>query len=125
LTDQKSIEFSIMRACAAASRVAILFSNSQYDLGGVKLCSHPPDSVAVSRGELSHQECFMGTVMVKCPDTGHDISTGIVADRASFNATPVFFARVYCPMCQTEHEWFAKEAWVCDSESLATPQWAA
>ena len=39
----------------------------------------------------------MGTIMVKCPDTGHDISTGIVADRASFNATPVFFARVYCP----------------------------
>ena len=54
----------------------------------------------------------MGTVMVKCPQTGHDISTGIVADRASFNATPVFFARVYCPACRTEHEWFAKEAWV-------------
>ena len=58
----------------------------------------------------------MGTVMVKCPDTGHVISTGIVADRASFNATPVFFARVYCPLCRAEHEWFAKEAWVCDSE---------
>jgi hypothetical protein len=67
----------------------------------------------------------MGTVMVKCPHTGHDISTGIVADRASFNATPVFFARVYCPVCRVEHEWFAKEAWVCDSVSLATPQWAA
>ena len=56
----------------------------------------------------------MGTVMVKCPDTGRDISTGIVADRESFNATPVFFARVYCPLCQVEHEWFAKEAWVCE-----------
>jgi hypothetical protein len=67
-------------------------------------------------------ERFMGTVMVKCPDTGHDISTGIVADRASFNATPVFFARVYCPVCRAEHEWFAKEAWVHDAESLATPQ---
>jgi hypothetical protein len=63
----------------------------------------------------------MGIVMVKCPDTGHDISTGIVADRASFNATPVFFARVYCPVCRTEHEWFAKEAWVRDSESLTPP----
>jgi hypothetical protein len=70
---------------------------------------------------ISQQEHSMGTVMVKCPDTGRDISTGIVADRASFNATPVFFARVYCPLCQVEHEWFAKEAWVCDSES----QWAA
>ena len=63
----------------------------------------------------------MGIVMVKCPGTGRDISTGIVADRASFNATPVFFARVYCPMCRTEHEWFAREAWVCDSELAAPP----
>jgi hypothetical protein len=84
------------------------------------------DSVAKVRDGISQQEHSMGTVMVKCPDTGHDISTGIVADRASFNATPVFFARVYCPMCRTEHEWFAKEAWVCDSEPFAPPpQWAA
>ncbi len=56
----------------------------------------------------------MGIVMVKCPQTGHDISTGIIADRDSFNATPVFFSQVYCPLCRVEHEWFAKEAWVCD-----------
>jgi len=63
----------------------------------------------------------MGTIMVKCPDTGRDIATGIVADRESFNSTPVFFARVYCPACRTEHEWFAKEAWVCDAEVPAPP----
>jgi hypothetical protein len=107
------------------SGFALLSSNSQYDLGRVKLSSHARDSVAVVRGDISQQEHSMGVVMVKCPDTGHDISTGIVADRASFNATPVFFARVYCPMCATEHEWFAREAWVCDSEPLAPPQWAA
>ena len=64
----------------------------------------------------------MGTVMVKCPDTGYDIATGIVTDRTSFNATPVFFARVYCPVCRTEHEWFAKEAWVCDAEAQESPR---
>ena len=37
----------------------------------------------------------------------------------SFNTTPVFFARVYCPACRIEHEWFAKEAWVCDAEASA------
>jgi hypothetical protein len=58
----------------------------------------------------------MGTVMVKCPETGHDIPTGIITDRKSFAATPVFFARAYCPICRTEHEWFAKEAWVCEAE---------
>ena len=67
----------------------------------------------------------MGIVMVKCPQTGHDISTGIVADRDRFNATPVFFSQVYCPLCRIEHEWFAKEAWVCDGVPLAPPQWAA
>ena len=58
----------------------------------------------------------MGAVMVRCPETGRDIPTGIVADRESFNAMPVFFARVHCPICRTEHEWFAKEAWVCEPE---------
>jgi len=58
----------------------------------------------------------MGIVMVKCPHTGRSIPTGIVADRLRFSSTPVFFARVYCPICRAEHEWFAKNAWVCESE---------
>jgi hypothetical protein len=59
----------------------------------------------------------MGAVMVRCPQTGQGIPTGIVTDRESFEATPVFFARVRCPICRTEHEWFAKEAWVCDGDA--------
>ena len=60
----------------------------------------------------------MGAVMVKCPNTGRKIATGIVADRVSFNSAPVFFARVYCPICRMEHEWFAKDAWVCDTDPV-------
>ena len=59
----------------------------------------------------------MGTLMIKCPDTGRDISTGLVADRKSFATMPVFFARVLCPLCNTEHEWFAREAWLCEAEA--------
>jgi hypothetical protein len=62
---------------------------------------------------------LMGAVMVRCPQTGREIETGMIADRESFHATPVFFARVHCPICRTEHEWFAQEAWVCDSEPAA------
>jgi hypothetical protein len=62
------------------------------------------------------QERPMGAVMVRCPQTGRDIPTGLTTDRKSFEAMPVFFARVHCPICRTEHEWFAKEAWVCDAE---------
>jgi hypothetical protein len=40
----------------------------------------------------------------------------MVADRSRFSAMPVFFARVLCPLCNTEHEWFAREAWVCEAD---------
>lgn len=51
-------------------------------------------------------------IMIKCPQTGCVIPTGIKADRESFRCSPVFVARTHCPVCQTNHEWFAKEAWV-------------
>jgi hypothetical protein len=57
----------------------------------------------------------MGAVMIRCPETGREIATGYEADPARFGEMPVFFARSYCPICRTEHEWFAKEAWVCEA----------
>jgi hypothetical protein len=56
----------------------------------------------------------MGTVMIRCPATGRDISTGMAADREDFARSPVFFARSFCPICRTKHEWFAAEAWVAE-----------
>jgi hypothetical protein len=56
----------------------------------------------------------MGTVMIRCPETGREIATGYEADPARFSSMPVFFARSYCPICRTEHEWFAQQAWVCE-----------
>jgi hypothetical protein len=60
------------------------------------------------------KDVVMGTVMIRCPKTGRAISTGIRADVATFHATPVFFSQVLCPVCQLTHEWFAKDAWICD-----------
>jgi hypothetical protein len=54
----------------------------------------------------------MGIVMIRCPATGREISTGIEIDRSRFECTPVFFARTYCPLCRAEHQWFAKDGWV-------------
>lgn len=62
------------------------------------------------------QEAHMGIVMIRCPQTGRDIRTGMTADRNTFDATPVFFARAYCPFCRTEHEWFAQQAWIREEE---------
>ena len=62
----------------------------------------------------------MGMVMVKCPQTGRPIPTGIETNHESFQRCTVFFARTRCPICCTEHAWFAREAWV-DELRAATP----
>jgi len=54
----------------------------------------------------------MGVIMIRCPQTGREIPTGIEMDTAEFQHAPVFFSRVQCPVCAREHEWFAKDAWV-------------
>ena len=59
----------------------------------------------------------MGTVVIRCPATGATLQTGIKADRLKFACSPVFFADTYCPMCETEHRWFAREAWVEEPET--------
>jgi hypothetical protein len=60
----------------------------------------------------------MSMVMVKCPQTGRAIPTGIKTDRESFGRTPVFFARTSCPICHIDHTWFAREAWVDEPSRL-------
>jgi hypothetical protein len=66
-----------------------------------------PSKPTASEGNME-----MGMVMVKCPQTGHAIPTGIKTDRESFRRSPVFFARTRCLICHTDHSWYAREAWV-------------
>lgn len=61
----------------------------------------------------------MGMVMVKCPQTGRSIPTGIKTDRESFRRSPVFFERTHCPICHTDHAWFARDAWVDEPNAWA------
>ena len=58
----------------------------------------------------------MSMLMIRCPKTGQAIPTGREVEIAVFRSTPVFFSRTYCPLCRVTHEWFAQDAWVCDSE---------
>jgi hypothetical protein len=57
----------------------------------------------------------MSMLMIRCPKTGRAIFTGREVESASFRSSPVFFSRTYCPLCCVTHEWFAQNAWVCDS----------
>ncbi len=54
----------------------------------------------------------MGVVMIRCPKTQIPISTGIRAERSSFNRSPVFFGCTHCPICGVNHDWFARDAWL-------------
>jgi hypothetical protein len=69
----------------------------------------------------------MGVIMIRCPKTGRAISNGKYITPATFRSTPVFFSRTYCPLCCVTHEWFAKDAWVCnfgcsETEAVCEPQ---
>jgi hypothetical protein len=35
----------------------------------------------------------MGMIMIRCPQTGREISTGLAIEPARFKALPVFFSR--------------------------------
>jgi len=56
----------------------------------------------------------MGVVMIRCPATGRELATGIRMTHSEFQRMPVFFARCYCQFCRSEHEWFARDAWIED-----------
>jgi hypothetical protein len=62
----------------------------------------------------------VGTVTIRSPETGRSIQTQYEADLARFRTLPVFFGHSYCPICRTDHEWFARDAWV--DERSANPK---
>jgi hypothetical protein len=64
----------------------------------------------------------MGAVMIRCPHTGHSIPTGYEADPGLFRETPVFFGFSYCPICRTDHQWFAGDAWVREQPADANQE---
>ena len=67
----------------------------------------------------------MGKVVTRCPATGEVIPTGMNAERETFACSPVFFADTYCPFCEANHRFFARDAWVVDERSPRAEQRAA
>ncbi len=51
-------------------------------------------------------------LMIKCPRTGQDISTGILTDPASYQKIPETLAYTRCPHCGLEHAWWHNDAWL-------------
>jgi hypothetical protein len=66
------------------------------------------------------QENGLSVIMVKCPNTGRELSTGIDTDRAGFERLPDLLTYSLCPLCRLEHAWWKAEAWLEDFEAEAT-----
>jgi hypothetical protein len=69
------------------------------------MTGEPAERLAVAREEVQ-----VGMIVIRCPNTGREISTGLEADPRTYQRVPVFFSRTYCATCRTHHEWFAKDA---------------
>jgi hypothetical protein len=54
----------------------------------------------------------MGVVMIQCPSTGRQVSTGI--EMIDVEQLPAVKATTVCPACGRVHEWTKHDAWLAD-----------
>jgi hypothetical protein len=52
----------------------------------------------------------MGELMLTCPTTKREFSTGICVDEDSFKRLPNTVTKTVCPHCRQLHSWWTKEA---------------
>jgi hypothetical protein len=57
----------------------------------------------------------MGTVMIRCPKTGHAVSTGIDMEAPEFERLPTVHAELNCSRCGERHGWTKREAWLAET----------
>jgi DNA-directed RNA polymerase subunit RPC12/RpoP len=66
-------------------------------------------------------ELEMAMLMLKCPNTGRDFSTGIDIDQHSCEELPKAMSAARCPHCGVMHGWQIRHVrWV---ESIPASQW--
>ncbi len=66
----------------------------------------------------------MASLMIKCPQTGASVFTGIETDQASLDKTPDVPTHTRCPVCGREHMWWKRETWLADAPPSARGQTA-
>jgi hypothetical protein len=61
---------------------------------------------------IEHEEGIMGVLMIQCPSTGREVSTGI--EMLDVDQLPAVKAKTVCPACGRVHEWTKHDAWLAD-----------
>ena len=63
----------------------------------------------------------MGVLMLTCPSSAREFSTGILIEEETFKRLPNTATRTRCPHCGLTHIWWPREAqWV---DSIPLDQW--
>jgi hypothetical protein len=57
----------------------------------------------------------MGVLMLRCPMTDRNFSTGINTDRDRFRLIPDAMSAARCPYCRLDHIWRPRDAWLMES----------
>lgn len=57
----------------------------------------------------------MSMLMIRCPQTGEGIQTGIETDEKTLQNMPNLIAYTRCPHCGFEHAWWPDEGWLTDT----------
>jgi hypothetical protein len=63
----------------------------------------------------------MGVLLVCCPATGREFSTGIQLDDVTFRMLTATLSTAYCPYCRADHRWTPREARL--AEAIPPQQW--
>jgi hypothetical protein len=63
----------------------------------------------------------MGVLMLKCPTTGREFSTGIHVEEDSFKRLPDTVTKARCPHCDLSHSWWTHEARLADTVAPSQP----
>jgi hypothetical protein len=80
------------------------------------------DVSIAGRGLARSGESKVGIIVVRCPKTDQEISTGIEIEPEDFPVLPPVAGRVQCPLCGDEHSWLPSQARVKDVELRAIGQ---
>jgi hypothetical protein len=85
--------------------------------------SPPPCTIGAQYdlGIVSLKGLAMSAVMIRCPVTGHDVSTGIEVEPNTLYHLPNVNARMTCPACGSDHVWTKQEAWLAETPRKASP----
>lgn len=54
----------------------------------------------------------MAMLMIRCPQTGAELPTGIETDSRSLKYLPDVLVHTACPHCGFDHSWWPHEAWL-------------